>query len=333
MKAAIGEDADDEELGGAELHAVVTGTRRVPGRGRRARARARARAVRQAGLGARRRRRRDAAAPARPPRYDPEELLGVVLADYREPYDVREVIARLVDDSDFLEFKALYGPHTVCGHARIEGHACGIIGNNGPHRHRRLDQGRRSSSSSAARSGTPIVYLQNTTGYMVGKEAEQTGIVKHGSKMIQAVANATVPQLTLHRRRLVRRRQLRHVRARLRPALHLRLAQRAHRRDGRRAGRQGDGDHHRSQVAARGPDASTPRARPMRTDIVEPHRPRVDARSTRPRGCGTTASSTRATPGACSRSRSRPARGRAARAAAQHVRRREVYASSPRLRC
>ena len=117
--------------------------------------------------------------------------------DYRMPYDAREVIARLVDDSDFLEWKALYGPHTVCGHAAIDGHACGLIANNGP-----LDTDGSNKAGQfiqvCCQSGTPLVYLQNTTGYMVGKDAEQRGIVKHGSKMIQAVANATVPQLTLH---------------------------------------------------------------------------------------------------------------------------------------
>ena len=117
--------------------------------------------------------------------------------DYRKPYDVREVIARVVDNSDFLDFKALYGVHTVCGHAEIEGQALGLIGNNGP-----IDA---DGSAKAAQfiqiccqANIPIVYLQNTTGYMVGREAEQDGIIKHGSKMIQAVANATVPQITLH---------------------------------------------------------------------------------------------------------------------------------------
>jgi len=107
------------------------------------------------------------------------------------------VIARLVDDSDFLDFKALYGVHTVCGHAAIEGEAVGIIGNNGP-----IDA---DGSTKAAQfiqlccqADIPIVYLQNTTGYMVGREAERAGIIKHGSKMIQAVANATTPQVTLN---------------------------------------------------------------------------------------------------------------------------------------
>ncbi len=131
------------------------------------------------------------------PRYDADELCGVVPIDYRKPYDAREVIARIVDDSDFLDFKPLYGIHTVCGQAAIAGHACAIIANNGP-----IDTDGAVKAAQfiqlMCQAGTPIVYLQNTTGYMVGPEAERRGIVKHGSKMIQAVSNATVPQLTLH---------------------------------------------------------------------------------------------------------------------------------------
>ena len=121
----------------------------------------------------------------------------MVPVDYRKPYDVREVIARLVDDSDFLDFKPLYGVHTVCGQAVIDGEAVGLIGNNGP-----IDA---DGSVKAAQfiqlcdqADTPLVFLQNTTGYLVGRDAERAGIVKHGSKMIQAVANARVPKLTLH---------------------------------------------------------------------------------------------------------------------------------------
>jgi geranyl-CoA carboxylase beta subunit len=120
-----------------------------------------------------------------------------VPVDYRRPVDVREVIARLVDGSDFLEFKALYGTHTVVGHAAIAGYAVGLIGNNGP-----IDADGATKAAhfiqACSQSQTPIIYLQNTTGFMVGREAEADGIVKHGSKMIQAVANATVPQITLH---------------------------------------------------------------------------------------------------------------------------------------
>jgi len=135
--------------------------------------------------------------PFREPRYPAEELAGIVPVDHRKPYDVREVIARVVDDSDFLDFKQSYGVPTVCGHAEIEGQAVGLIGNNGP-----IDADGAAKAAQfiqiCCQSNIPIVYLQNTTGYMVGREAEQAGIIKHGSKMIQAVANATVPQVTLH---------------------------------------------------------------------------------------------------------------------------------------
>ncbi len=131
------------------------------------------------------------------PRYAAEELAGVVPTDYRRPYDAREIIARVADDSDFLDFKALYGVHTACGHAEIEGHPIGIIGNNGP-----IDADGATKAAQfiqlCCQANMPIVYLQNTTGYMVGREAEEAGIVKHGSKMIQAVTNATVPQITIH---------------------------------------------------------------------------------------------------------------------------------------
>ncbi len=133
----------------------------------------------------------------RAPRRDIEELLGLVPLDTKKPYDVREVIARLVDDSDFLDFKPGYGVSTVCGHAALDGHAVGLIGNNGP-----IDPAGATKAShfiqACCQSGTPIIYLQNTTGYIVGRASEQAGMIKHGAKMIQAVANATVPQITLH---------------------------------------------------------------------------------------------------------------------------------------
>jgi geranyl-CoA carboxylase beta subunit len=195
LKAATGEVATDEELGGAEMHATISGLGEYL-------AEDDADAIRIA---------REVMGklpwneqlPYRPPRsfkeprYPAEQLAGVVPVDYKKPYDVREVIARLVDDSDFLDFKALYGVHTVCGHATIEGEAVGLIGNNGP-----IDADGAAKAAQfiqlCCQANIPIVYLQNTTGYMVGKEAEQAGIIKHGAKMIQAVANATVPQVTLH---------------------------------------------------------------------------------------------------------------------------------------
>jgi geranyl-CoA carboxylase beta subunit len=195
LRAATGEIASDEELGGAEMHATVSGLGEYL-------AEDDADGIRLA---------REVMAklpwneqlPARPqksfpePRYAAEELVGVVPVDYRKPYDVREVIARIVDGSDYLDFKTAYGPHTVCGQAAIEGHAVGLVGNNGP-----IDADGASKAAQfiqlCCQADMPLVYLQNTTGFMVGREAEQSGIIKHGSKMIQAVANATVPQLTLH---------------------------------------------------------------------------------------------------------------------------------------
>jgi geranyl-CoA carboxylase beta subunit len=135
-------------------------------------------------------------ADAKPPRYPADELLGSMPADYRKPVDMREVIARVVDDSDFLEFKPLYGPGTVVGHAAIQGRKVGIVTNNGP-----LDPAGSNKAThfiqACCQSGHALLYLQNTTGYIVGKEPEQTGMIKHGSKMIQAVSNANVPQVTL----------------------------------------------------------------------------------------------------------------------------------------
>ena len=130
------------------------------------------------------------------PLYPAEDLLGLVPDDLRQPLDMHEVIARLVDGSDFLPFKALYGAATVCVQARVDGHAVGIISNNGP-----IDVAGANKATHfiqlMCQLGHPIIYLQNTTGYMVGKDSEQAGMIKHGSKMIQAVANATVPQITL----------------------------------------------------------------------------------------------------------------------------------------
>jgi geranyl-CoA carboxylase beta subunit len=191
VKAAIGEDADEETLGGAMTHAQVTGLGEYLAEND-AHAIALAREVLDKlqwdAVPAR------ASAPA--PLFDVQELMGIVPADEREPYDVREVIARVVDASDFLEFKAVYSTDTVCGHARIDGHLVGIIGNNGPIQP--------TGSTKAAQfiqlcdqSGTPLVFLQNTTGYMVGSVAERAGAIKHGSKMIQAVANARVPKFTM----------------------------------------------------------------------------------------------------------------------------------------
>ncbi|HEY1059655.1 MAG TPA: carboxyl transferase domain-containing protein [Limnobacter sp.] len=197
LKAATGEVATDEELGGADMHCSVSGLgEHIAEDDRHAIAIAREvmekldwNASNRAAIPT-----LDANAP--PPRFPSEELLGVMPADIKTPVDMREVIARIVDDSDFLEFKANYGSATLCGHAKIMGLSIGIISNLGP-----IDTAGATKAThfiqSCCQTRTPIVYLQNTTGYMVGKDAEQGGIIKHGSKMIQAVSNATVPQITL----------------------------------------------------------------------------------------------------------------------------------------
>jgi geranyl-CoA carboxylase beta subunit len=197
LKAATGEVATEEELGGAEMHTSVSGLGEYM-------AEDDADAVRLARDVVQRLQWGRHIAPAASsqrgaaprPRLDAEQLLGIMSADGRKPVDMREVITRIVDDSDFLEFKSLYGAATVTGHAAIEGHPVGILTNNGP-----LDPDGAAKAThfiqACCQSGTPLVYLQNTTGYMVGKAYERAGMIKHGSKMIQAVSNASVPQFTI----------------------------------------------------------------------------------------------------------------------------------------
>lgn len=183
--------ASDEELGGAEMHTGVSGVGDYLAEDDRDGIR-QARAVIAAlpwPLDA-------PGAGGEAPLYPAEELLGVVPADPRQPYDCREIVARLVDGSRFMDFKPEYDAATVCGHARIEGHAVGIIGNNGPI----TAQGAAKAGQFIQlcdQSGTPLVFLHNTTGFLVGTEPERAGIIKHGSKMIQAVANARVPKVSI----------------------------------------------------------------------------------------------------------------------------------------
>ncbi len=134
--------------------------------------------------------------PPEPPKYDPRDLYGIVPSDPRKSFDVREIIARLVDGSQFHEFKALYGTTLVCGFARLMGYPVGIIANNGI-----------LFSESALKAThfielccqrrTPLIFLQNITGFMVGKQYENGGIAKDGAKMVMAVANAAVPKFTV----------------------------------------------------------------------------------------------------------------------------------------
>ncbi len=193
LRAATGEVATDEDLGGAQMHAEVSGLVEYLAEDDNDAIRLCRQVVGRLAWG----RGQLQAAPAgfADPAYDPDELAGVVPVDYRTPYDVREVIARLTDGSDVSDFKPRYGPATVCIEGEVHGHPVAFIGNNGP-----IDN---SGATKAAhfiqhcsQVGTPIAYLQNITGYMVGTAAEHGGMIKHGSKMIQAVSTASVPQFT-----------------------------------------------------------------------------------------------------------------------------------------
>ena len=195
LMAATGEVATEEELGGAEMHTAVSGLgeylaeddRHALGLAREVLANL-AWSIGDA--------HQSHTSSTLPPRYPADDLLGLMSVNHREPVDMHEVMARLVDDSDLLEFKPLYGGATLCVQARIAGHAVGIISNNGP-----IDVAGANKAThfiqQMCQVGHPLVYLQNTTGYMVGKDSEQGGMIKHGSKMIQAVTNANVPQITI----------------------------------------------------------------------------------------------------------------------------------------
>ncbi len=194
LKAATGEIATDEALGGADMHATVAGTAEYL-------AEDDADGIRLAReiLGALPWNEHRPPAPAgtwEPPRYPAEELLGVIPADPKKPYDVREILARIADGSRFLDFKNGYDDQTVCGTLRIEGHAVGVIGNNGPI----TPEGAAKAAQFIQlcdQAGTPLLFLHNTTGFMVGTHAEQHGIIKHGAKMIQAVTNCRVPRIAI----------------------------------------------------------------------------------------------------------------------------------------
>jgi acyl-CoA carboxylase subunit beta len=131
-----------------------------------------------------------------PPRYDPEELLGIASPDIKVPFDQREVIARIVDGSRFSEFKPLYGTTLVCGWARLHGHPIGILANNGILFSESAQKGAQFIEL-CNQSDVPLVFLQNITGFMVGRKYEQEGIIKHGAKLINAVSNSTVPAITI----------------------------------------------------------------------------------------------------------------------------------------
>jgi 3-methylcrotonyl-CoA carboxylase beta subunit len=190
VKAATGETVTAEDLGGADTHARLSGVvdhvakddadamRQVRG------------IIRNLGPAP------STPNEAKPPLYDAKEIHGIVPADPRWVYDVREVIARIVDGSEFDEFKPLYGTTLVCGFGHIHGHAVGIIANNGILLSEAALKATHFIELCCQRS-VPLIFLQNTSGFMVGRKAEAEGIAKHGAKMVMAVANAAVPKITI----------------------------------------------------------------------------------------------------------------------------------------
>jgi len=193
VKMAIDEDADEEELGGAEMHARVSGLSDhlavdeldALALGRRL---VRRLHWRKAGPGP--------SEPADPPTLDPDELLGVASPDLRVPFEVREVVWRIVDGSRFDEFKPLYGSQLVTGWASICGYPVGILANNGILFSEESQKGAQFIQL-CNRRDVPIVFFQNITGFMVGTRYERGGIIKHGSMLINAVSNSAVPHLTV----------------------------------------------------------------------------------------------------------------------------------------
>ncbi|MDX6763947.1 MULTISPECIES: acyl-CoA carboxylase subunit beta [Streptomyces] len=193
VKMATGEESDDESLGGADMHARTSGLADHY-------ALDEYDAIRQARRIVARlnhRKARQDPPEAEEPHYDPEELLGIVPPDLKTPFDPREVIARIVDASDFDEFKPLYGTSLVTGWATLHGYPVGILANAQGVLFSAESQKAAQFIQLANQRDIPLLFLHNTTGYMVGKEYEQGGIVKHGSMMINAVSNSKVPHLSV----------------------------------------------------------------------------------------------------------------------------------------
>ena len=194
LKAATGEEADHETLGGAEMHATISQTGEYLAENDADGIRVARDIVAQLPPDAGRELTPDSEIEA--PLYPAHELRGIVSEDKRIPYDMREVIARIADGSRFFEFEPVMDQHTVCGHVLIGGWRAGIITNNGPI----TPVGAKKASQFLQlcdQSNTPMIFLHNTTGFLVGVEAEQGGQVKHGSKMIQAVVNFRPPKISI----------------------------------------------------------------------------------------------------------------------------------------
>jgi geranyl-CoA carboxylase beta subunit len=190
LKAATGEIATEEELGGAQMHTSVSGLGEYMAEDDRHALGIARKVVAHWNWNSTPAPTTETHSP------DQEALLSLMPLDFRQPTDMRAILSQLVDNGEHLEFKAGYGSATVCSQGSIAGFAAGFITNNGP-----IDVAGANKAAHfiqlCCQLGQPIIYLQNTTGYMVGKDSEQAGMIKHGSKMIQAVTSATVPQITI----------------------------------------------------------------------------------------------------------------------------------------
>ncbi|MDQ1659211.1 MAG: acyl-CoA carboxylase subunit beta [Cryptosporangiaceae bacterium] len=193
VKMATGEDADDEELGGAEMHARTSGLADYLADDERDAIRIGRRIVANLNW----RKLGPPPGPVSEPRYDAEDLLAIAQTDLRQPVDPREVLARITDGSEFDEFKPDYGTSLVTGWARVHGYPVGVLANARGVLFSAESQKATQFIQLANQSDIPLLFLQNTTGYMVGKEYEQGGIIKHGAQMINAVANSRVPHVTI----------------------------------------------------------------------------------------------------------------------------------------
>ena len=193
LKAATGEIATDEEIGGAEMHAQIAGTADYIAEDDADGIRIAREITRKLSWA---KQQGETTHHYAEPLYPAEELLGIVPEDPKIPYDVREILARIADGSEFVDFKPEYDHGTVCGHIEVHGMACGIIGNNAPITARGAAKAGQFIQL-CEQTGTPLLFLHNTTGFIVGTESEQAGIIKHGAKMIQAVTNSTVDKISV----------------------------------------------------------------------------------------------------------------------------------------
>jgi acyl-CoA carboxylase subunit beta len=193
VKMATGEDTDHEELGGAEMHSKISGVSDYLAEDEHDAIRLGREIVAHLNW---QKAARPLPRPVEEPIYDSEELLGIAPADLKFPLDAREVIARIVDGSRFSEFKPLYGSTLICGWSYVHGYPVGILANNGVIFSESANKGAQFIQL-CNQQNIPLLFLQNTSGFMVGKKYEQEGIIKHGAKLINAVSNSTVPAFTV----------------------------------------------------------------------------------------------------------------------------------------